>query len=103
MQNKVDRAKQFLPFDALSGFRDYLNKVEKIKNEKKEFSDDMENYLNSQISNLKKGDSVIIKYYYDLEYLEISGIIKKIDNVEKCIYLLNSKIYFDDILDLKNY
>ena len=28
MQNRVDRAKQFFPFDALSGFRDYLNNAE---------------------------------------------------------------------------
>ncbi|MBE6139627.1 MAG: YolD-like family protein [Firmicutes bacterium] len=101
MQNRVDRAKQFLPFDALSGFRDYLNNAEKIKQEKKVLSDDIENYINNELSKLKKGDSVIIKYYYGIEYLEISGVIKKIDNVEKCIFLLNSKIDFEDILDIR--
>ena len=25
MQSRVDRAKQFLPFEALNGFRNYLN------------------------------------------------------------------------------
>lgn len=101
MQNRVDRAKQFLPFDALSGFRDYLNNAEKIKQEKKVLSDDIENYINNELLKLKKGDSVVIKYFYGIEYLEISGIIKKIDNVEKCIYLLNSKIDFEEILDIR--
>jgi len=101
MQNRVDRAKQFLPFDALSGFRDYLNNAEKIKQEKKVLSDDIENYINNELLKLKKGDSVVIKYFYGIEYLEISGIIKKIDNVEKCIYLLNSKIDFEEILYIR--
>ena len=40
MQNDVNfRAKQFLPFDALTGFYDAIRKVEIMHEEKKEFLD----------------------------------------------------------------
>jgi len=100
MQSRVDRAKQFLPFEALNGFRNYLNNAEKLKYDKIELSTDLEIVLNEKIKQLKKGDSVKILYYYGIEYVETTGIIKKVDNVEKCIILLNTKIYFEDILDI---
>lgn len=37
MQNKVDRASLFMPFDALKGFREALKEKEKEVIEKKDF------------------------------------------------------------------
>ena len=45
--------------------------------------------------------NVRIKYYHDLEYIETTGVIRKIDNLSRYIVLLNSKISFDDILDIE--
>lgn len=84
MQNNDFRAKQFLPFWALEGFSDALKMVN--NNEKRK---------------LKSGDFVKVKYYYNFDYIETSGKIKKIDLKNKCIYLLNSKINFDDIIKIE--
>jgi hypothetical protein len=102
MQNntKLDRAKQFLPFDALKGYREAIAMVEKQFEEKKELSLDLEERLNEKISQIKKGDNVTVKYYYDLEYIETTGKVKKIDEVYKNITLLNTTISFDDIIDI---
>ena len=43
MQNNIDRAVQFMPFDALKGFREALEQVEKFTEDKKEFCDDYDN------------------------------------------------------------
>lgn len=101
MQNdKLERAKQFLPFDALNGFRYFLSLSEKNIEDKTELSDDLTNDINNKIAILKKGMKVQIKYYYGSEYVETTGIVKRIDCIYKNIYLLNSKIGFNDILDI---
>ena len=101
MQNNLDRAKQFLPFDALKGFRKALEEKEKNYENKKDLSDDYFHNLDIKIKNIKKDMNVRIKYYHDLEYIETTGVIRKIDNLSRYIVLLNSKISFDDILDIE--
>ena len=50
MQNK-DRAKIFMPFDALKGFSEVIKLMEKNAESKKTFSEDMEIDLNNKITN----------------------------------------------------
>lgn len=98
MQN--NRASIFAPFDALIGFREALRIVEKQVEDKKDLSEDIFDNLNKKILKLKKGDYVTINYFFIDEYIETSGYIKKIDIVNKMIYLLNTKISFEDILNI---
>ena len=101
MQNNDFRAKQFMPFDSLKGFYELIKNEEIIKQNKKSLFEDFYNYLDNQLKKLKKGDNVLIEYYYNDEYIQTSGTIKKIDEINKCIYVLNSKILFDDIIKIK--
>ena len=98
---EVDRAKLFLPFDALKGLQEHLRIVEKVSEEMIILSDDIYDDLNDKFIDLKVGDNVLIKYYYNLEYIESSGIIKKIDYNNKNIYLMNSIINVDDVVDIQ--
>lgn len=98
MQNNVDRAKQFLPFDALKGFREALKQKEKIIENRKEICDFKIDEINEKLKMLKKDMLVKISYYYNFEYIELVGKIKKIDNIYKKIYLLDSIISLDDIV-----
>ena len=100
MQNNIDRAVQFMPFDALKGFREALEQVEKFSEDKKEFSDDYFYVLNQKINKLKIGEKILIKHCYELEYVETIDVIKKIDKVYKKLYLLNSVIEIDDIVEV---
>ena len=101
MQNDLDRARQFLPFDALKGFRESLEKTEFLFENKKTLSSDSEEELNNKFLSLSIGNYVFVKYYYQFECVESYGIIKKIDTIYKNLYLSNSKISFDDIIDIK--
>lgn len=101
MQNDIDRARQFLPFDALKGFRESLEKTEFLLENKKTLSSDSEEELNNKFLSLSIGNYVFVKYYYQFEYVESYGIVKKIDTIYKNLYLSNSKISFDDIIDIK--
>lgn len=100
MQNNDFRAKQFMPFDSLKGFYDLIKTEEIIIKNKKSLSDDTYNYLDKQIKKIQKGDNISIEYYYRQDYIVTNGIVKKIDEINKCIYILNSKINFDDIINI---
>lgn len=85
MQNNDFRAKQFLMFDALEGFSYGIHKIGvTIKNTK-----------------LEVGKFVTISYYNDLDYIITSGKIKSIDNKNRYLYILNTKIYLDNIVRIE--
>lgn len=96
MQNNIDRAVQFKAFDALKGFREALEEVERTREKENIFES-----LDIKLKKLNKGDRIIIEYYNDLDYLEIRGTVKKIENNK--VYLNNTKINFEDIVSLKKY
>ena len=98
-----NRARQFLPFDALTGFREALELQERLIESRKELMDDYKYNLNEKISKIRVGDLVKVKYYYEIEYIETIGKVKRIDNVYKKIYVADSALEFDDIIDIESY
>ncbi len=96
--SKVDRARQFLPFDALKGFSEALRKKEEIYTDKIELSEEMQEKLSNDLLKIEKGKSITVIYYYNRQYVKLEGIVKKIDfNYRKIILENDLKIFFDDI------
>ena len=101
MQNKnVDRAKQFLPFEALKGFKEAIRMIENKGDTKKELSEDNKNDINNILKKLDKENRVKVKYYYLTEYIEVISNFLKIDEINKVIYLKDTKINIEDIISI---
>lgn len=101
MQNNINRASQFIPFDALKGFKEALKQVENQAETKKILSEDLFENINIKLKTLKKGDKINIEYYYQTDYINTIDIVKKVDYNFKKIYLFNSIIDFDDIFNIE--
>lgn len=101
MQNSDFRAKQFLPFDALKGFREAIKTMEEIHESKHDLSIDELNELDKKIEMIKKNDLIKVKYFYDDQYIETIDTLKKVDTIYKKLILKNNKISFDDIMDIE--
>ena len=86
MQND-ERAKMFLPFDALNVYES-VKDVESIK----------DNSFLDKLKNMKIGKNIYIKYYDEFICKEIYGLLKNIDIKRRTIYVQDSKIFFDDII-----
>ncbi len=97
-----ERAKIFAPFDALNGFREMLTQEEKIKEYKKELSEDLIIYLSNIINSLEVGMLVEVKHYVlkDECYKKTIGIFTKLDKVYKKITIVKTKINIEDIIDI---
>ena len=100
LNKKVDRAKQFLPFDALKGFKEALRMIENKGDTKKELSEDKSNDINKVLQKLKKNNLVKVKYYYLTEYIEVISNFLKIDKINKVLYLKDTKINIEDIISI---
>ena len=100
--SRVDRAKLFVPFDALKGLQEILREKEKEIEERKELSEESLMELQEELNKVEIGSTVLIKYYKNKRYIEINGIVTKINFVKKKI-IINEDIMINmcDIIELK--
>ena len=71
-EKRADRAKIFLPFDALKGFREALKEKEKVIVPKIELSEEETDRLSRLLLKIEKRMMVKIVYFKDGEYLDPS-------------------------------
>ncbi len=102
------RASIFSPFSALTGYEDILKEVRRETKSQIKLSDDEKELLNYQLPLLIKDKKEIIvvyfikdKYKIGGEYFTQKGIITKIDNEKRLIFLENNRIPLDDIIEIK--
>jgi len=95
----LDRARQFMPFDALKGLQEALREKEKEVESRKELSEESLAELNEQLQRVKIGSSVDIEFYKNQKYVVKEGKITAIDVIKRNVILDESEIIsFFDIL-----
>ncbi len=99
--SRENRAKQFMPFAALKGFEEALEKKEKIVVPKAELCDDYKEQLDFRLSQMQCGDMVTVVYFSNDNYVRITGILSKIKLEERWIQIVRTKIFLDDIYELE--
>ncbi len=101
MVSRIDRAKQFLPFDALKGLQEALREKEIEDEEKIELSEESLTELENEFNKIEKGSYVKIRYYKNRQYIEINGIVTNIDYTRKKIQIdKNENINMCDIVNI---
>lgn len=103
MQNEeqLDRAKQFLPFDALKGFQEALHEQELEFEQKVELEEEQSEKINQIICSLKEKDTIEITYYEENIYKKEFITIKKLSLQQGKIILNHRIFFFKDIRDIR--
>jgi len=99
--DRLDRAKQFMPFDALRGLRDALKERERIIVPKMDLSDEMKYELDWKLHQIQLNDIITVVYFQNGEYVKVTGMVSGIDVYNRILRIVNTKIPFDDIADIK--
>lgn len=108
----IDRAAQFSPFAALTGHSEAVKETERLTDEQIELDENRKTILNEKLQMIleKKKENPEITFTFFRpdsrksggEYVEISGVVKKIDEIERCIRLIDgTNIFIDDIYEIQ--
>jgi len=108
----ANRAAQFSPFAALTGYDAAIAETARLTDERKELSEDMLEAISMKLGMLEDATpdrpEVSVTYFQKDEkkaggaYITATGAVKKIDDYEGVIVLVNGKkINIRDILDIE--
>lgn len=97
---REERAKQFMPFAALKGYPEALHKKEKKTVPKMELCEEYQEELDRKLHQVKKNEMLTVVYYCRNEYLKRTGMVSKVDAEARMLYIVNTRIPFEDIYDI---
>ena len=100
MMTRIERAKQFLMFDAMKGLNEALKRREEqhLRVAKQEISEDDKMKISSVLLKLERGQRIYISHYRSFHNVEAEYTVTEVDTVFKFIVVSDSiKIFFDDI------
>ena len=96
-----ERARQFMPFASLRGYYDLISETQRLKEDKRELSEDDIAKLNEKLLQIKKGMIIEVVYYDVDSYVKLEGMVAYIDTTFKNITIIKTTIDFEDIFDIK--
>lgn len=99
--SKEERARQFLPFNALTGYYQMILERQRVSESKKELSEDETEALSEKLKSLRRNDLVSVTYYDKDAYITKTGMITDIDFTFQTLTVVKTKIAFQDIFDVE--
>ena len=97
-----ERAKQFLPFDAMKGLQEALRDREErhARVERHEIGEEEQAALNRALTALKKGDRVSVSCYSAFHDTRKEGIVTGLNPGAQYLLLNGEKILFENVYTL---
>ena len=103
-----DRAAQFSPFAALTGYEAAVDETARLTDEKIQLSEDRIAAISDLLAALQPGDAVSAVYFVPDRrkaggaYLPVTGSVKKVDGVGGALLLTDGAVIpFEDIFTLE--
>ena len=99
MMTTKERAKIFMPFDAMKGLSEALREKEemRLRVDRRILSDEESAAVNDALNSITKGMAVCVTYYNQCHEAKRYGVVKSIDYAYKFVIVNNEKILFDDV------
>ena len=98
---RANRAAQFMPFAALTGYYELVRKQEITVEQKRELTEVNALELSLMLEGLKRGDLGRVTYYDTYGYRSRTGILDEALPAFKLLKLRDIAINFDDIQDIE--
>ena len=109
----TERAAQFSPFAALTGYSESVRETARLTKNKKELSEDMKYEIDNKLQlideHLNEKPEVSVLYFIKDkkksggDYIEYTGIIRRIDKVNGKIIFVDKKVIdLKDIIDIRS-
>lgn len=94
---RADRAAQFMPFAALTGYYRLVREQERIGEPRHEPTDEEAEALSRALLGLRKGDLARVTYYDWDSYVTRTGVVEAVEPAFRRLRLGGTSVPFDDI------
>lgn len=95
------RAKLFMPFDALKGFREALAERERPVVTRGDLADDRAEEIDRVLRGLRPGDMVTLLFDRDGECIRQFGLVARVDGERQVLQVVGTEIRFDEIVGIE--
>ncbi len=92
-----DRAAQFMPFAALTGYYDLVREQERVAEPRREPSEEEAERISHELTCVQKGALVRVTHYERDAYVTTEGIVTRVDPVARELWVVRTRISFDDV------
>lgn len=96
-RDRVDRAAQFMPFAALTGYYDLVRAQERVREPRHDLSDEDVERISAELARVRKGSLVRVTHYQDDAYVTQEGIVTAIDVAFHELRVVRTRIRFEDV------
>lgn len=93
----ADRAAQFMPFAALTGYYDLVRERERVSEPRREPSEEEAARISEELAAVRKGRLVRVNHYERDAYVTTEGIVTRVDPVARELTVVRRRIGFDDV------
>ena len=96
-RGRADRAAQFMPFAALTGYYDLVREQERVREPRREPSEEEAARISDELTGLRKGQLVRVTHYEHDAYVTTEGVVTRVDPVTRELTVVRRRIGFDDV------
>ena len=97
----VDRAAQFMPFAALSGYYDLVRECERVSEPRREPSEEEAARISAELAAVRTGQLVRVTHYERDAYVTTEGVVTRVDPVGRELTVVRRRIRFDDVWSVR--
>lgn len=97
LRRHADRAAQFSPFAALTGYYDLVRERERVTESRREPSEEEAARISGELAAVCKGQIVRVIHYERGAYVTTEGIVTCVDPVSRELTVVRHHIAFDDV------
>jgi hypothetical protein len=99
--NREERARQFLSYDSLRGYKDTMREVNHRREPRRDMTEDRAEKLSRAVLRLEKGMQVSVIWYRGDHYEEWEGVLTGVQLSRRLLSVDNHRILFDDLWDIR--
>ena len=100
-ESYASSASQFSPYSALKGYEELIAETARLKSERHFLGEDAAAELDAVLRGLREGQPVEAVYYDRDDYRSCTGVLRRIDGTERCLWIEKRRIELADLLEIR--
>lgn len=94
---RAERAAQFMPFAALTGYYDLVRRRERVCEPRRDPGEEDAARISAELASLKRGQLVRVTHYDGTAYAERTGVVSSVEPEFRSFSIARERISFDDV------